>query len=104
MLIENSVMILLWWQRRTVGKWYNTPALCSVWGGFALGKTPNDLFTPTLSSLFGSCLQVFRQAGLITTSSLLGPNGNQSVMLKLVDITILAKLIGQVSDDFANVL
>jgi len=38
-LIENTIMILLWWQRRTIEKWYNIPALCSVWGGFALGET-----------------------------------------------------------------
>ncbi|XP_039270675.2 uncharacterized protein LOC120345331 isoform X1 [Styela clava] len=36
-LVENSAMILLWFPNRTVGMWYNIPALITVWGGFIIG-------------------------------------------------------------------
>ena len=37
MLVENSVLIYLWYVNWDEDVWYNIPALAAVWGGFILG-------------------------------------------------------------------
>ncbi|XP_076806856.1 uncharacterized protein LOC143450267 [Clavelina lepadiformis] len=43
-LVENSIMIMLWWPERTPDVWYNVPALVAVWGGFVVGLSCMALY------------------------------------------------------------
>ena len=43
-LVENSIMIMLWWPERTPDVWYNVPALVAVWGGFVVGEKQKLVF------------------------------------------------------------
>ncbi|XP_014674879.1 PREDICTED: uncharacterized protein LOC106814993 [Priapulus caudatus] len=66
MLVENTLLMAVWWRMKTETDWFHAPALCVVWGGFVVGIFFMVLYyhyfhVSKLRLIYGSALSIVSQ-------------------------------------------
>lgn len=66
MLVENTLLIAVWWRMKDTSMWFHAPALCAVWGGFIIGILFMILYyryfhVSKLRLIYGSSISVVSQ-------------------------------------------